>query len=112
MLVSDAFDVPKRLLISSLIDLLHHTHTENASSAHVHLSDSYALIGMDPIADPAQTLPVARKSTEVQSSEFSFECEPAMEREIHGFLHHKCFTLVPMVPGLRTLPRTWLFSRK
>ncbi len=28
------------------------------------------------------------------------------------FLYHKCFTPVPMAPGLRTLPGTWLFSRK
>ena len=35
-----------------------------------------------------------------------------MDKEIQGFLHHQCFTAVPMRPGIRTLPGSWLFSRK
>ena len=71
-----------------------------------------SLLGMDPMPDPAQNRPVPRNSTEAQSPDFAPEWEPAMDREIQGFLHHQCFTPVPEMPALRTLPGTWLFSRK
>ncbi len=92
------------------MDLVHHTHMENLSSAHVDLAESYALFGMDPIADPTQTRHIPRNSTDAQSSEFASEWESARDREIHGFLNHNCFIPVHIAPGLRTLPGTWLFS--
>ena len=112
VLASQVLASPKCFPISCVMDLLNHTNMENLSSAHVHLTDSYALLGMDPMPDPAQNRPVPRNSTEAQSPDFAPEWEPAMDREIQGFLHHQCFAPVPATPALRTLPGTWLFSRK
>ncbi len=70
MLVSQVLASPKCIPISCVMDLLHHTNMENLSSAHVHLADSYARLGMDPMPDPAaaQNRPVPRnRATKAQS---------------------------------------------
>jgi hypothetical protein len=121
VLVSDALEVPKRppVFKKALRISKHHTYTENVSSAHVHLADSYALLGMDPIADPAQILPVPRNSTEAQSSEFATLHPSGNLSYTHRPCNSRFFfttnTLLPSSLGpwhLLPLPGTWLFTRK
>ncbi len=63
MLVSQVFASPKCIPISCFMDLLHHMNMEHLSSAHVHLTDSFTLLGMDPMTDLAQNRPLPRDST-------------------------------------------------
>ncbi len=112
VLVSQVLDYPKCIPISCVMNLLHHTNMKNLSSVHVHLTDTYALLGMDPMPDPAQNPSVPSNSTQAQSPDFAPEWDSAVDREIQGFLRHQCFNPVLQTPALCTLPGTWLFSRK
>jgi len=111
ILVSSHWDHPKVLPVAQVMDLLHLTMDQGLSSAHLNLVESYALLGMDATPGPTQR-PIPRNPQEAQSSSFASEWEPAMDRELKGFLHHQCFVPVPRTPEIRVLPGSWLFSRK
>ena len=112
VLVSERFDHPKKLPVSSVMDILRVTSDHSLSSAHINLADSYALLAMDSSMDPGQSQPIPRNCTEAQSPQFASEWHPTMDKEIQGFLHHNCFRPVKLRPGIRTLPGSWLFTRK
>ncbi len=111
VVVSDNMQQPKVLPVSGVMELLMFTSENSLSSAHLSLVDSFALLGMDALPSPTQ-LSIPRNANEALSPEFSSEWTPAMDKEIQGFIRHKCYLPVPRTAEIRTLPGSWIFTRK
>jgi len=79
------------------------------AAVHVSFCDSYSLLSAD-LGPDLRLIP--KTCSQALSPDFITDWKPAMEKEIQGFLKHKCFAPVPLTPHLRMLPGQWLFSRK
>jgi hypothetical protein len=101
----------RSLPVSAVLDLFHYTDEQSLAAAHLSLVDSYAILHVKELG-PELRPDIPRTSIQALSPPFLSEWKPAMEKEIQGFLRHKCFKPVPAVPCMRTLPGQWLFSRK
>jgi hypothetical protein len=111
VLGSAALDCPRSLPVNDVLDLLHYTEEHSLAAAHVSLVDSYAMLDVKELGPELRT-DIPRNNVEAMSPNFVDEWKPAMEKEIQGFLRHKCFEPTIRPPGIRTLPGQWLFSRK
>jgi hypothetical protein len=109
VLVSSHLDGPRRLPASQVLDLLHYTMDPSLAAVHVSLCDSYSLLSADLGPD---LRPIPKTCSQALSPDFIQDWKPAMEKEIQGFLKHKCFAPVPLTTQIRLLPGQWLFSRK
>ena len=118
VLTSSYLDSPRSLKPSEVMSLLSYTHENNLASAHLSLVDSYALIAAELPAEACmqeviQSKTVPKTVTQALSPEFHAEWSKAMDSELAGFVKHGCFEALPsLTEGVRTLPGSWLFSRK
>ena len=105
------------LPFTDYLPTLEHTLQHGLTEAYLSLVDSFSLMAaplpstLDVLeATAGQRTPKSVK--EALSPEFLPEWGAAMDREISGFLKHKCFAVESLPPGARCLPGIWIFSRK
>jgi len=111
VLGSASLTSPRSFPVSEVLELLQYTDEHSLAAAHVSLIESYDLLHVKQLG-PELRSDIPSTCTQALSPAFVAEWKPAMEKEIQGFLKHKCFEPVSKAPGLRTLPGQWIFSRK
>ncbi len=118
VLSDSALNGLRSLSPTSLPKVLYYTHTRNLCSVHLALADSYQLYTATipetvfPQEVPAKNQRIPKNIQQALSPEFVDEWGPAIDQENKGFLHHNCFTAVPLPSGVRPLPGLWVFTRK
>jgi hypothetical protein len=118
VLSDSALEGLRLLSPASLPKVLYYTHTNNLSSVHLALADSYQLYtatlpdNVFPQEVPSKSHRIPKNIQQALSPDFVHEWGPAIDRENQGFQHHNCFTAVPLPSGARPLPGLWVFTRK
>ena len=111
------WSTPRLLAPSDFMSALVFTHTNELSSAHLSLVESYNL--MD-IAMPADVFsqevphlrPVPKNLAAALSPQFVGEYGPAIDNENAGFKTHECLEVVHLQEGSKCVPTQWIFTGK